>query len=242
MGVMASKTATSVRAQIYTCTNCELAEGCRSPVPMSASRYLSNLAEGKYVVVGEAPGKWDDHEGQPFVGPAGAFLRRELRRAGLRFTDGVFMNAVCCWPKSTRTPTADHQRKCSNNLFDQLAVTAPVHVLVCGNVALTSLLPHGQISYMAGVAIHAHGKVLYPIYHPSYVLRERMVYDVWARQLYDFGRLVAGKPIDRPVHCIYCDRGVMTGEITCHVHEKLLRQDRVRVPFKPPPAPEPTLF
>jgi uracil-DNA glycosylase len=51
------------------------------------------------VVVGEAPGHWEQVQGKPFVGPSGVKLDELLYRAGLRRQDVRTTNALLCRPE-----------------------------------------------------------------------------------------------------------------------------------------------
>lgn len=226
-----------VKAQIYTCTSCSLHASCKSPVPLH-----SPSPQPRYIVLGEAPGRFEDQAGEPFVGPAGMFLKRALRKAGLMVGDGTFMNAVCCYPKQARTPNSDEVKACSFNLFDQLEVSKSPYVLVCGKTALSAVLPTMELTYAAGVPIPAHGKMFYPVYHPAYVLRSRMVLESWERQLLDFYRIVNGlSTLNYSAHCVYCSAH-RDNELTCHSHLKRLVKDQTRPIYKPPAPPHPSLF
>jgi uracil-DNA glycosylase len=53
---------------------------------------------GRVVIVGEAPGKQEILQGQPFVGPAGGILRTALSEARLVEADLFITNSVACLP------------------------------------------------------------------------------------------------------------------------------------------------
>ena len=65
------------------CLNCQ-------KCPLSKSRtnvvFSDGVANSKLVLVGEAPGYWEDQKGKPFVGRAGALLDQILA-AGNFFRD-----------------------------------------------------------------------------------------------------------------------------------------------------------
>lgn len=204
---------------------------------------MTRPLKSKFIVVGEAPGAVEDRKGEPFVGPAGTFLKRELRRVGLRGGDGIFMNAVSCFPRLNKTPTPEEIKACKVNLFSQLEVARASNVLVCGSIALKALLPHAEITYAQGQPIHAHGKVLFPVYHPAYVLRTRVALDGWIRQLRWFAGMVEGVYSPNSIqsltsHCMYCNQGKMTS-LTCHKHESLLLKDQQKPVIKPTMVEDP---
>lgn len=232
-----ARTLNDVKAQILTCLNCDLSDHCRQPIPV---RTVNSNPD--YLVVGEAPGQVEDRRGEPFVGPAGAFLKRELRRAGLFPSDGAFLNAVSCFPKERKTPTAEEVNACRQNLYDQLDVLETRPTLVCGSVALKALLPHADITYASGIGLNAHGKLLYPVYHPAYVLRSRLVLESWQRQIREFATMVeTGAPLVSH-RCLYCNGYRVGIHPTCPRHLKWWQQDNFRIVTKPKVVPHPTLF
>lgn len=230
-----------VLAQVLTCNNCGLSSDCRSPIPVQTSTHP------RYIVLGEAPGQVEDRQGHPFVGPAGQFLRRALRKVGLRGADGAWMNTVSCFPRQRKTPTPAEMKACRINLFSQLEVCQCRPVLVCGSIALRSMLPHAEMTYAGGQPVQAHGKVLYPVYHPAYILRSRQALEGWERQLSIFAGLVNDATVTvqdvqmLTYHCMYCSRQKSDNHLTCEQHKKWLRQDQFKV-IPTTPMNEPTLF
>lgn len=234
-------TLTDTKIQILICTNCELSSKCTSPIP------ISGPSNPRYSVVGEAPGKQEDKQGVPFVGPAGQFLKRALRKAGLRGSDGAFFNVVSCYPFDHKTPTFAEVTACRNNLYDQLDSVRAKDVLVCGATALSSLMPNVGLSYAIGGPIQYGTKTLFPVYHPSYILRNntKEIVNLWERHLSSFADMVNGQFVTRDTlqiaNCIYCSGWRMDGKITCIRHESQLLKDlqRKRV-YRV--LPQPTLF
>lgn len=227
------KTVAQVIRQVATCTNCELVRNCRSPVPLTIP-YMSPkshhpsmraLSAATYMVVGEAPGRVEDHQNTPFIGPSGQFLRRALQRSGLDPSNGYYLNVVSCWPHGTPLPI--HIKSCRGNLFDQLQCVDVKPVLVCGNVALSSIMPKVAMMNVAGRAIPVHGKIIYPVNHPAYVefRASRDTQLNWQTQIDRFRLLVEGVDIDTAASCLYCNKSRVKGSQTCHKHDSLFAQD-----------------
>lgn len=122
-----------VRHAVKTCKRCDLHKVGNGPVPWSGP------TPAKLVVIGEAPGRAEDTQGKPFVGPAGKLLRRWLEEAGLGDIDIAYVNVVSCWPDGT--PGQSHLRACHGNLVIQLDVIRAEYALVVGATALNTLLP-----------------------------------------------------------------------------------------------------
>lgn len=70
-------------------------------MPSSGARFVPDVGrrDARIVVVGEAPGRHENEQGKPFVGPAGWRLDEWLAQAGLRRDDCYITN---CLEKSTR--------------------------------------------------------------------------------------------------------------------------------------------
>jgi uracil-DNA glycosylase family 4 len=68
----------------------------------------------RIALVGQGPGEVEYHAGEPFVGPAGQLLDRELAQANLHRADLWVDNAVRCWLPANRAPRqaeVDHCRR-----------------------------------------------------------------------------------------------------------------------------------
>ena len=57
------------------------------------------IREGKPLVIGEAPGNWENKLKRPFVGPSGKELERALHLAGKSRKDASLTNSLLCRPK-----------------------------------------------------------------------------------------------------------------------------------------------
>jgi uracil-DNA glycosylase family 4 len=164
-----------------------------------------------FIVLGMAPGRVEDGKGVPFVGPAGTLLRNELRRTGVNPALAYYMNVVCCWPPDNN-PKATHIDACRGNLKDQLEVADAELVLVCGNVAMETLIPHATPHTRATV-IPIHKKRIFGIHHPSYILRAKdsAIYKRWQSDLWVFRMLLNEGNVFEAGRCIYCGEEWMKG-------------------------------
>jgi uracil-DNA glycosylase family 4 len=132
------------RMKVRECSSCGLCKVGSGPIP-----FAGGLSERSLVVVGEAPGRIEDEERQPFVGPAGRVARGWLTDAGANLIDVAWMNVVSCYPN--RTPTEREVAACAHNADSQLDYLNPSYVLIFGGVALAALCPvKTRISEAAG--------------------------------------------------------------------------------------------
>lgn len=168
--------AVAVRRSIASCTRCPLRAEATAPVPWSGP------LGAQIGVLGEAPGRTEDREGKPFVGPAGNLLRGILSRNGLVPDDCAWLNSACCYPSASRTPDPSHLESCRTHLVGQLAAIQPEYLLVVGVTALSAVVGsyvemkqvHGRPLWLQGLAPwpdFAKPVVCWPIYHPAAALR-----------------------------------------------------------------------
>jgi len=212
---------TETRISVIQCTDCELSQTCRTPIPFN----VPSASRGEhFIVLGEAPGRIEDRKGQAFQGPAGTYLRRALKRAGLDPTNGIYMNVVCCFPHGT--PKPEHIAACRRNLYNQLMCfhKDDMRMLVCGNIALHSLLPHGEMKNIMGewVYVPTFNMHMVPVWHPSFVAfkasRDGQIR--WQRDIDAFAGIPTGM-----THCVYCTKSRADGYFTCWKHRELWRKD-----------------
>lgn len=161
----------AIRDSIKSCTACELHTRCQSPVPFSGP------SNPTLVVVGEAPGKQEDEQNAPFVGPSGELVRSWLQDAGWNVADEVaFVNAVSCFPN--RTPTKDEVEACHGNLERQLSHLQCERLLVLGGIPLGALL-NGDVRVGETRGLCWRPKIgkgwALGTWHPAAVLRNRQL-------------------------------------------------------------------
>ena len=157
----------NVKNKCLTCTLCELSKTRTNVV------FSDGIPNNKLVLVGEAPGYWEDVKGKPFVGRAGQLLDKIFASIGLsRERDVYICNTIKCRPPNNRNPLPEEKASCRHFLDMQLEILKPKIILICGSVALNSLLPDARgITSVRGKWFEGkYGKMM-PIFHPSYLLR-----------------------------------------------------------------------
>ncbi len=139
--------------------------------------FSDGIPNSKLMLIGEAPGFYEDKEGKPFVGKAGQLLDRIFESVGLtRKKDVYICNTVKCRPPENRNPEQIEKDACWEYLKAQIDIIRPKIILLCGNVAVQSILGNvGGITRIRGKWFNGgenvHGAKLMPIFHPSYLLR-----------------------------------------------------------------------
>lgn len=123
--------------------------------------------------IGEAPGENEAIQGKPFVGRAGKLLTLGLNKLGLP-RESVYITNVCKHrPANNRTPTPLEQSICSTKfLAKELQIVDPKVIVPLGNPAMRFFLGAGQsISRTRGKWYQYDGRLVLPMFHPAYVLR-----------------------------------------------------------------------
>jgi len=124
------------------------------------------------VFVGEAPGREEDLQGEPFVGQAGQMLTRIIRAMGLERADVYICNVNKCRPPGNRDPAPLEVQACSPYLLKQLEIISPKVICALGSFAARTLLTtETRISHLRGRFHTFNGIPLMPTYHPSFLLR-----------------------------------------------------------------------
>ena len=149
------------------CTRCALAAGRTQVV------FGMGDPEADLMFVGEAPGRDEDLQGQPFVGRSGKLLDRLLmEELGVDRSRCYIANVVKCRPPDNRDPKADEIAACRPYLAEQLRLIRPQVVVTLGNFATKLLLETELgITKVRGKAYPKDGWQLVPTYHPAAALR-----------------------------------------------------------------------
>jgi len=163
-----------LEASIRECTRCGLCEGRQHAVPGVGDR------AARWLFVGEGPGRNEDLQGEPFVGPAGQLLDNMLRALDLaRGKDTYIANIVKCRPVGAdgrdRPPTPDEVDACMPYLRRQIALIQPQVIIALGKTAAVSLLGLPADTALAGLRGEPRefdGIPLVITYHPAYLLRQ----------------------------------------------------------------------
>ncbi len=120
--------------------------------------------------VGEAPGKNEDLQGEPFVGAAGKFLNEMLGSIGLTRSDIYITNIVKYRPPDNRDPTPEEIAAFVPYLKQQIEVIRPKIVIFLGRHSMSVFLPELKISQAHGKPVRKGGQVYLPLFHPAAAL------------------------------------------------------------------------
>ncbi|MBR2525699.1 uracil-DNA glycosylase [bacterium] len=157
------------------CLNCQKCDLCKTRTNIVFSDGIPN---NKLMLIGEAPGYWEDQKGLPFVGKAGQLLDKIFECVGLsRKKDVYICNTIKCRPPENRNPLPDEKEACREYLDEQIKILNPKIILLCGGVAVQSILGDvGGITrvrgkWFDGEEYGIENTKIMPIFHPAYLLR-----------------------------------------------------------------------
>jgi len=164
-----------VRAELGDCRRCKL-HPYRTQIVFGTGN-----PQAKLVFIGEAPGRDEDLQGEPFVGQAGQLLNKIIQAIQLRREEVYIANIIKCRPPENRNPEPDEIAACEPFLIKQLQVIRPRLICALGAFAAQTLLKtEERISSLRGNFHEYQGIPLMPTYHPAYLLRNpSRKRDVW---------------------------------------------------------------
>ncbi len=127
----------------------------------------------RLMVVGEAPGALEDALGLPFVGRSGKVLDELMNSVGLDSEKDAFIcNVIKCRPPNNRKPTKAEVLCSIPWLYQQIELVDPWVIALTGATAVESILGiKGGITHLRGEWQHWKGRLVMPLFHPSYLLR-----------------------------------------------------------------------
>jgi uracil-DNA glycosylase len=165
---------TQLKAAVAGCTKCDLCHGRTQTV------FGIGDVKAKWLFVGEGPGRNEDLQGEPFVGPAGKLLDNMLLAMGLKRGINVYIaNIVKCRPTGAdgrdRPPTPQESATCMPYLERQIALIQPTVIVALGKTAAVSLLgmdENTSVGQLRGKVHQFSNLPLVVTYHPAYLLRK----------------------------------------------------------------------
>ena len=156
-----------IRAQVEGCRKCPLADGRTQTV------FGVGNPSARVLIVGEAPGKNEDLQGEPFVGRGGKLLDDMLEIIHLDRTKVYIANVVKCRPPQNRDPLNVEQDACIGWLRRQTALLRPKLIVCLGRIAAKAIIKEDfKITAEHGKWFQRGGVQMTAIYHPSALLRD----------------------------------------------------------------------
>ncbi len=166
--------------EVASCRQCGLCESRKNPVPGKGD------LDSPVVFLGEAPGRKEDEQGEPFVGSAGKRLDTLLDRIGLQRGDVYITNILKCRPPKNRRPKSGEVGACAIHLEEQLGIIEPMIIAPMGNSAMGYImrrygLKRESIGRVHGRVFQAEAQwgrtTIFPLYHPAAALYNQKLYE-----------------------------------------------------------------
>ncbi|MEZ4453640.1 MAG: uracil-DNA glycosylase [Nannocystaceae bacterium] len=153
----------------------------RCPLSRTRNKIVFGVGDpdADLMFIGEAPGRDEDLQGEPFVGAAGQRLNTWLETLGLSREQVYIANVLKCRPPNNRDPAPPEVEKCAPFLQAQIRAIGPRVIVALGRYAGMFLLGGAdrRLNAMRGrqwsYTEAQSGRVIpvFVTYHPSYVLR-----------------------------------------------------------------------
>lgn len=175
-----------LRAQVEACHACPLHEGRTNVV------FGSGNSHARVLIVGEAPGKNEDLQGEPFVGKAGQNLNELLELAGLKREDIFIANVLKCRPPGNRDPKPEEIEVCTPFLREQTRAINPEFIVTLGNFATRFILKTEEgITRLHGKVVQRGRFKVFPMYHPAAAIYDRTKMEALREDFTTLGKLLA---------------------------------------------------
>jgi len=152
--------------EIRRCTACPLWKGRTLAVPGEGPK------NAKIIVIGEAPGAEEDHQGVPFVGRSGKFLDSLFTKINLNRKNIFITSVVKCHPPQNRTPNSTEINTCQELwLHKQITLINPQIIILLGSTAVKATFKTNILSKQHGTIVKKNNNNYFITYHPSAAMR-----------------------------------------------------------------------
>ena len=152
--------------EVLTCHKCPLHK-TRTNLVFGVGNSMAEL-----MFVGEAPGRDEDLQGEPFVGRAGQLLTKIIEAIGLKRSDVYIANVLKCRPPGNRNPLPEEIVLCIPYLIKQIEIIRPKVLCALGTFAAQTLLNTKEpVGKLRGTFHNYNGTPAMVTFHPAYLLR-----------------------------------------------------------------------
>lgn len=155
-----------LQKKVAQCQRCTLCQSRTQTV------FARGNPQAKLMIVGEAPGFYEDQRGLPFVGKAGMLLDRMLKSIDLSENDVYIANILKCRPPNNRDPSPEEILQCTDYLIEQINLVKPKILLALGRFSGQFLTNSSKTLGQMRQEIHYYQSTQCIVsYHPAYLLR-----------------------------------------------------------------------
>ncbi len=161
-----------IRKNVIECKKCELCNSRTNSVP-GKGNFKSDV-----IFVGEAPGRNEDRQGEPFVGAAGKRLTLALQNAGVLRESIYITNVVKCRPPNNRVPSSLELSTCKEYLQKEVSIIKPKIICILGNTAFNSILGGSEITKYRGKIVRKNKQIYFLTVHPAATIYNQELIEV----------------------------------------------------------------
>lgn len=152
--------------EVAACTKCAIS-ACRTQAVFARGNPKARL-----MVIGEAPGFYEDRAGKAFVGQAGQLLDAMLAAIGIDEQQVYIANVLKCRPPDNRDPTPEEIAACTPFLIRQIEAVKPALILGLGRCAGHFLCASTQPLHRLREDLHHYQGIPCRVtFHPACLLR-----------------------------------------------------------------------
>ena len=153
--------------EIALCRQCEIAKYRTKVVPGEGAE------DAKILFIGEAPGRYEDQQGRPFVGQAGLYLDELLASINLKREQVYIANVIKCRPTGNRDPLPSEIDNCRKWLERQIELIHPRMIVTLGRYSMAMFFAGRSIGKIHGTAQKRDNVIYYAMYHPAAALHQQ---------------------------------------------------------------------
>lgn len=172
--IMAGRCAdlTALRDAMAVFDHCGLKKGAKNLV------FADGNPSARVMIIGEAPGRDEDAQGLPFVGPAGQLLDKMFAAIGMARTgetaqDALYITNVMPWrPPQNRDPEPEEITMMLPFLKRHIELVNPEMIVLMGNTACQAVLGRKGITRLRGNWTSAFDVPVMPMFHPTALLSD----------------------------------------------------------------------
>ncbi len=155
-----------LNSKICNCQNCALGK--------TRTKFVFGVGNpnADAMLIGEAPGRDEDLQGEPFVGRAGKLLNDILKAVNFKREEVYIANILKCRPPNNRDPLPLEMETCIPYLHKQIDLIQPKVILCLGRVAANGLLNKKlSLGQLRESTYEFNGIKVMATYHPAALLR-----------------------------------------------------------------------
>lgn len=142
------------------------------------------------MIIGEAPGFYEDQAGRPFIGAAGKILRKILKKYDIDEDDVFITNIVKCRPPNNRQPKNEEKDLCTKYLDKQIELLQPRLICILGNIASSYILGLKSLTHHRGKIIKKDHRKYFITYHPAATIYNRQLLSTFEKDIKNLAEII----------------------------------------------------